>query len=442
MGVVMLFKIVTVAIWAAVAGVTVAEAQTLRGIIDPAEQPPVGFKGQMYVDSKGCVFLRAGYGGTTNWVPRVGSDRKALCGYPPTMASLGKPVPVAEDAPAQVAAAPAPVVIQPVPANRPATGKPMETVASQYRTPAIAPAKPPVRMTLAAPAVKTPAKTVIAPPPSVTVAQAPVRREQGYVSASQAGLTGNQIGCYTSVPVPKLVKLSNGGTAVLCTRGDGSLEGARAPIYRVVAQGVGNRVGAGLYEPAGATVSRGAMTIDALGSSDRATIVTHAAAPEPVRIPKGYRAAWTDDRLNPNRAQGTARGQAQQDQIWTQEVPATLVAEQPVSGGRVVISTKSEVPGKVRVRVSTKSTPTAPVARAPKVVGTYYVQVGTFGVASNAEGAKARLRAQGLQVGTANISKGGKALQIVLAGPFGDQGAAQAALRAARGAGFGDAFIR
>ena len=36
----------------------------------------------------------------------------------------------------------------------------------------------------------------------------------------------------------------------------------------------------------------------------------------------------------------------------------------------------------------------------------------------------------------------GKPVQVILAGPFGDSGAAQAALRAARGAGFGDAFVK
>ena len=70
------------------------------------------------------------------------------------------------------------------------------------------------------------------------------------------------------------------------------------------------------------------------------------------------------------------------------------------------------------------------------------MQVGTFGVPSNADGAKARLRALGLPVGSAQISKGGRALQMVMAGPFADAGAARAALSAARAVGFGDAFIR
>ncbi|MEL7344999.1 MAG: hypothetical protein AAFN59_09085 [Pseudomonadota bacterium] len=44
-------------------------------------------------------------------------------------------------------------------------------------------------------------------------------------------------------------------------------------------------------------------------------------------IPKGYRLAWTDDRLNPLRGIGTPQGDAQMRLIWTDDVPAKLVSE-------------------------------------------------------------------------------------------------------------------
>ena len=97
----------------------------------------------------------------------------------------------------------------------------------------------------------------------------------------------------------------------------------------------------------------------------------------------------------------------------------------------------------VQAPAVTRSTKSAPAEAAPRAAaGGIFVQVGSFGVPANAAGASSRLAALGLPVA---LSKGrirGKAVQVVLAGPFGSAADAQAALRAARGAGFGDAFLR
>lgn len=53
----------------------------------PAEQPPAGFQGSQFADSKGCVFIRAGVGNSVTWVPRVTRDRKPVCGFEPTFQS-------------------------------------------------------------------------------------------------------------------------------------------------------------------------------------------------------------------------------------------------------------------------------------------------------------------------------------------------------------------
>lgn len=61
-----------------------------EGTGKPAELPPASYAGMQYVDSEGCVFLRAGTEAETIWVPRVTSGGKQICGYPPS----GERVPV------------------------------------------------------------------------------------------------------------------------------------------------------------------------------------------------------------------------------------------------------------------------------------------------------------------------------------------------------------
>lgn len=52
----------------------------------PAEFPPGSYQGKQYVDSKGCVFIRAGAAGNTVWVPRKSRAGKSICGMRPTFA--------------------------------------------------------------------------------------------------------------------------------------------------------------------------------------------------------------------------------------------------------------------------------------------------------------------------------------------------------------------
>lgn len=400
----MSLRILSVALWAATALVSPSLAQSVSQIGAPAELPGADFLGDQYVDSRGCVFLRAGYGGKPTWVARVGRDRKALCGYPPTLGAMANTGATAVEGSVD------PVIAETAPAkvptfSTPANSKPMATIASLPE---------PANATVRAPAAAAP--------------QAPTQRVISvgtYEAARTNGTNGRKIGCYKTVPVAQRVKLVSGGTAVVCTRGDGTLVGWRPPIYPD-----GTGFGAALADIAGAvqpivgqTVARQSTVSQTAGSAVAQVSATRGA----FNPPAGYVATWKDDRLNPNRGKGTAAGWAAQDQVWTRDVPAVLVTE------------KAAKKAKGKVTVSTKSSAEAAVSNSS---GSVYIQVGSFGVPANAANAAARLAAIGLPVAKSNIVRKGKQLQIVFAGPFASVIQARDAVAAVHGAGFSDAFVQ
>lgn len=419
------FKFLSAGLLAAVVGSGVAQAQSVGQVGGPANLPPAGFQGEQWVDNRGCVFLKAGYGGQVTWVPRVGRDRRAMCGYPPSSAARAAiEVATAEELAKPAApAAPAPVMIaKPAPAAKPVVMASVEPVIPVAPSPKVAPLVPAAPVVRAAPAA--PAAPVVAKQPAPYAKAAPTG---GYEVAASNGPARGQIGCYTSAPVAERVKTRNGGTVVVCTRGDGTLTGWRPPVYPREAG-----VGAAISDPV--MVAQGNLRHGAVAGGE----ADHVSAADGVipTPPKGYKLAWEDGRLNPNRGKGTAAGWASQDQVWTRKVPAKLTADTPQAKRK-----KALQPG-AQVTVSTKGqAATAPVQK-KSAPGGAYIQVGTFGVVANADGAAARLKGLGLPVARARITSAGKAMQIVMAGPFGSAADAQAALSMARQAGFGDAFIR
>jgi len=133
-------KSLMIALTALLVGVGQAPAQPLRETPTPAEFPPATYRGLQYVDSAGCVFIRAGSGDQVTWVPRITRDRRALCGFQPTVAAAAPAVRVATATPPQpVAPKPAP---KPLTLEIPAPTRPAPPAREAPPRAALAPGSP------------------------------------------------------------------------------------------------------------------------------------------------------------------------------------------------------------------------------------------------------------------------------------------------------------
>jgi hypothetical protein len=354
---------------AAVLGAGASVAQTVRDIPGPAENPPGSFRDAQYVDSRGCVFVRAGVDGRTVWVPRVNAERKVLCGYPPSITAAAA-APVAPPKSVEPVAAPAPVV-QPAKPTKPAR-----------------------------------------------VAQSTTRQKQAndYIDAPRAGSKPGTLRCPARAPIAERVPLASGGTVILCVSRAGLVGAATLPDVALASQPRPLKTATPTAAPRSQTANAAPLRLTLTEPDDAIDLV------KPV-VPKGYKLAWQDDRLNARRAQGTERGQAQQNLVWTQETPARLVTRAERAKLREQQAT---------LTLSTKGAPAKP----------RYVQVGSFGDPANAQAASATLSGLGLPVAKARAKSGGRQLQVVLAGPFSSDADAAAALRVLRRGEFPDAVIR
>ncbi|WP_134643046.1 SPOR domain-containing protein [Pseudaestuariivita atlantica] len=455
-----------------------ALAQSLNRADEPAEFPPASYTGKQYVDSKGCVYIRAGIDGNTTWVPRVSRSRQHVCGQTPSLSGV------------QVAAAPAPapepsvtvITIEPtpeIPVIAPAPKLAPRVVAKPRPKPA--PKPQPVRVAKAAPRVAAPKPVLVRPTMKTPVVVMPAGKGP----------------CPERSTVSQTYMSTKTGLFVRCGPQPGG-HGAAAPSGPIVVPQ--QKLTYGTQVPA-ATAQIKAPNQIGIKSKRHAKKLGLAPAPSvhpqalvipkhvyaenvaeqqhTVKVPHGYRPAWDDDRLNPRRAYGTLAGKAQMDLAWTRTVPRKLIdrktgrdvtadfptlyypftSQAQLDAARLAKAQGKKV--KVRVeyadtpRVSTKSAPQvvktkrrvqpAAAVQAPKVARAAshrFVQVGTYGNPANARAATRRLQGMGLPVKIGLMTRKGRKLEVVLAGPFRTQDQLNAALAAARRAGFGDAFFR
>lgn len=466
-----------------------ANAQSLSGNSGPAEIPPTSFTANQYVDSKGCVYIRAGVDGNTTWVPRVSRSRSLVCGLTPSLGSSARatasaapsavPAPVVigtnsvnppTAATATVAAAPA--AVAPVRSARPSVANilapnPVRTVASTpaARAPQVQRvnipqprgiAKPPRRVATAPVQQRLPQVRTQTQPRAVAVQPRVVRAPQTTTVRAQGAQTCPNISAVGQRYV------GNRGTVVRC-----------GPQTTPFITRAGDVKGGTFRSASGKVLNANQVNPNAI-VVPRHVYEQQQAARIQQPVPQGMRPAWNDDRLNPRRAHQTLAGKARTDMIWTQTVPRRLImtstgrdvtrsfpqlqypytsmAQQyaaysaAVQPGTVVSTRNQTAVAKTtrtvrqqQTRVSTKSV--APRKQA-QVAGKRFVQVGTFGVASNAQRTAGQLQRMGLPVRIGTFNRGGKQMRIVLAGPFASNAHVNGALNAVRNAGFRDAFAR
>ncbi|WP_397542458.1 SPOR domain-containing protein [Roseovarius salis] len=432
-------------------GAATVQAQSSDKIV-PAEFPPDGYQGRQYVDSKGCVFIRAGVDGNVTWVPRMTRSREHICGFKPTLTASARPDtpaprPAAESEP-EPAAKPAPRTAAVEQAPDP---KPRAARAPSYRrapAPPAAPVKP-----------KAPEKAV-AKPDNKRVVSAVCRGasplSQKYINTS----TGLSVRCGPQ-SAPHVTYKSGARTTAAPVR-----DTSRKPAYTTVP-----RAGATGYRTGPARVAPKRVYERQLAST------------RGVRVPDGYAPVWEDDRLNTRRAHQTLAGKAQMDLVWTKTVPRRLIIRET---GQVVtrhypglrypytsyaeqksalagVSTRGttrhagaaqgqhpsarNAPAPARqtaaARVSTRSAP-AQAETTPRAESAShrYVQLGAFPDPDHAMRAAKQVANSGLPARMGDITRNGKDYKIVLAGPFETQAQLTAGLQRVRGMGYSRAFLR
>lgn len=380
----MIKRVLTIAVLVGSLGMGAAQAQIREQ--QPAEFPPSSYKGKQYVDSKGCVFIRAGIDGNVSWIPRVTRARKTVCGFAPSIPGQVATAPVV--APAKVeqitlnnTTAVAPVVAKPAPRQVTRPRKTAPAIVRQTK-------RAPVRQVATAPVIVANDQATYAPAQyNTSLAATPQVTQQTRIVPKHVAY--NRLNT-RNVVVPKGYKRVWDDGRLNPYRAEQTLAG-RNQMLLVWTQTVPRRL------------------IDSRTGRDVTTSV-------PLIYP--YIDVFT---------QTKELGQV------------TLVQRDGQIAKRVVRNSKSRKPV-----FSSRSAPKAEAAKpAPgALAGKRYVQIGTFGKTANAQNSAQKIAQMGYPARIGKHRKSGKSFLTVQAGPFNDVSALQSAIKRLRSAGYADAFAR
>lgn len=427
-------------------------SQSLREAGPPAEFPPASYDGRQYVDSRGCVYIRAGLDGNVTWVPRVTPDRQHICGAEPTF-SQASPAATASAEPQVAEATPEPARAAPAVDTRRAAAE--RRAANQRQAEARRQAD--ARRAAAARQAEARRK-----------AEAQRQAELTTQLRASAGKRVRILTCDAASGRESAVVTAANGVRLRCGPRDAAETGRVADMggHRREMPGHSTTI---IYRTAdGRTVSGKARIVP------RHLYQAADASHRRVRVPEGYRPAWKDDRLNPRRAEQTLDGRAQMRLVWTDTVPRRLVdprtgrdvrADHPklfypftdletqeaylsmrgrvlvlkAADGRVKLVPRRDVGGAAGT-VSTRSA--AAVRRAAPqgpdgfgAVDHRFLQIGLFRSRDEAYAAGRRLAGLGMTVRFGTLVRGSERTPTLVAGPFADAAGLSRAAESARAAG-------